>query len=113
MKSKKSQISDFLDWKQTYQALSATHRFVLFGLLGLEVLSYADFLLMTASRSGFTLLASVFQVTHNPVLAILIDFPIRLVSLYLAFWFLKKGLENFDKFAIVLCIATVIFSAFL
>jgi FtsH-binding integral membrane protein len=109
MEKQKSLVLDLLDWKQTYRALSTAQQFILIGLIGLQIDIYLDFLLRNSMPHGnYGVLEFVYQTTHNPILAIAVDVPFMLGTLYLAFWFLKKGNENSDIWAIFLFAVTLV-----
>ena len=109
MAKQKSLVLDLLDWKQTYRALSSIQQFILIGLIGLQIDIYLDFLLRNSTPHGnYGVLEFMYQTTHNPILAIAVDLPFMLATLYLAFWFLKKGNENSDIWAILLFAVTLV-----
>jgi hypothetical protein len=109
MEKQKSLVLDLLNWKQTYQALSTIQQFILMGLIGLEIDIYLDFLLHNSMPHGnYGVLEFIYQTTHNPILAIAVDVPFMLGTMYLAFWFLKKGNENSDIWAILLFAVTLV-----
>jgi FtsH-binding integral membrane protein len=108
MEKQKSLVLDLLNWKQTYQALSTSQQFILMGVIGLEIDSYLDFWLHNSMPHGnYGVLEFTYQTTHNPIIAIAADLPFMLGTLYLAFWFLKKGNENSDIWAILLFAVTL------
>ncbi|HEY9827522.1 MAG TPA: hypothetical protein V6D19_18950 [Stenomitos sp.] len=108
MKKQKSLLSDFLDWKQTYRSLSTIHRFILISVFGLQLDLYLDFWLGNAIPHGnYGILSFIYAATNNPWLATALDFPFGASSFYLAFWFLKKGTENSDIWAILLFAVTL------
>jgi hypothetical protein len=108
MEKQKSLLLDLLDWKQTYRALSTAQQFIFIGIIGLQIDSYLDFLLHNSVPHGnYGVLEFVYQTTHNSILAIAMDIPFLLGTMYLAFWFLKKGNENSDIWAILLFLVTL------
>ncbi|MGA7935651.1 MAG: hypothetical protein WCA35_19025 [Kovacikia sp.] len=103
MNNQKTLLADFLDWKGTYRALPPIHRFIFLALIGIELDSYL--MLLTdnlATEGSFGILEVTFRLTHIPLVAIAVDLLFTVGYLYLSFWFLKKGLENGDKFALIL-----------
>jgi hypothetical protein len=97
---KKSLVSDLLDWKQTYRALYPIQQFLLIGLFALEAVSYTDLLAHNSVPPGnYGVLAFTYELSGNPMIAILVDAIFTTTYLYLSFWFLKKGNETMDFLA--------------
>ena len=103
MKKKPGLLADFLDWEATYKGLPPIQRFLFFALIGLELDDSLTLLTGTPSTHGsYGTLDATYRLTHIPVVAIAVDLFFTIAYLYLSFWFLKKGLENWDKFALIL-----------
>jgi hypothetical protein len=103
MNKKKTLLADLLDWKGTYRMLPPIYRFFFFALMGLELVDSLSLLTgMPVTQGSYGTLDTTYRLTHNPVVAIVVDLLYTVAYLYLSFWFLKKGLENWDRFALIL-----------
>ena len=103
MRNQQSLLADLLDWKGTYKALPPIYRFIFFALLGIELDGSLSLLGGNLDYQGsFGVLIATYRLCHVPAVAIGVDLVFTFAYLYLAFWFLKKGLENWDVLALVL-----------